>query len=126
MDERIMTDTLRVIAGVRVYVRPPEAPRLASERDADDLIGEAYGVEAEWIAVPVAQLVPKFYRLRSGLAGAIIQKLVTYGLRLAFVGDVTAHTAGSEALRAFIVESNRGGQVWFVADMAELESRLGA
>ena len=121
-----MTDTLRVIAGVRVYVRPPEAPHLASDRDAGDLIGEAYGVEAEWIAVPVAQLVPEFYRLRSGLAGAIVQKLVTYGLKAAFIGDISVQAGNSEALRAFIAESNRGRQVWFVADMAELERRLGA
>lgn len=58
-----MSGTLRVIAGARIYVRPPEAPPLASERDAGDLIGETYGLEADWIAVPVAQLTPDFFRL---------------------------------------------------------------
>lgn len=60
------------------------------------------------------------------MAGAIVQKLVTYGLKAAFIGDVSAHTAESEALSAFIAESNRGRQVWFVSDMAELERRLSA
>lgn len=43
-----MSGTLRIIAGARVYVRPPEAPPLTSERDAGDLIGETYGLEADW------------------------------------------------------------------------------
>jgi hypothetical protein len=119
-----MSGTLRVIGGTRVHVRPPEASPLASERDARDLIGETYGLEADWVAVSIAQLAPDFFRLRSGLAGAIVQKLVTYGLKVAFVGDVAPHAGTSEALRAFIAESNRGKQVWFVADMAELERRL--
>jgi hypothetical protein len=97
---------------------------LASERDAGDLIGETYGLDAEWVAVPVAQLSPDFFRLRTSLAGAIVQKLVTYGLRAAFIGDASDRAIDSEALRAFIIESNRGRQVWFVADMAELERRL--
>jgi hypothetical protein len=29
-------------------------------------------------------------------------------------------------LAAFVIESNRGGHVWFVRDEAELEARLGA
>jgi hypothetical protein len=121
-----MSGTLRIIAGTRIYVRPPDAPPLASERDVGDLIGETYGLEADWVAVPVAQLALDFFRLTSGLAGAIVQKLVTYGLKAAFIGDVSAHAAASEALSAFIAESNRGRQVWFVDDMAEFERRLSA
>jgi hypothetical protein len=31
----------------------------------------------------------------------------------------------SSALRDFVYETNRGNQVWFVADQEELEKRLG-
>jgi hypothetical protein len=42
------------------------------------------------------------------------------------VGDVSAHLAQSDALRDFVIESNRGEHVWFVRDLAELEARLAA
>jgi hypothetical protein len=46
-------------------------------------------------------------------------------VRLAIVGDVSAYVAASTALRALVLESNRGNQVWFVADFDELDNRLG-
>jgi hypothetical protein len=48
---------------------------------------------------------------------------VNYGLRLAVVGDISEPLADSEALRDFVRESNRGRQVWFVADVAGLAGR---
>ena len=37
---------------------------------------------------------------------------------------VTGFVAASSALRDFVYESNRGRQVWFVTDRAELKQRL--
>jgi hypothetical protein len=48
---------------------------------------------------------------------------VNYGLRLAVVGDISELLERSGALRDFVRESNRGRQVWFVADEAELAAR---
>jgi hypothetical protein len=45
-------------------------------------------------------------------------------MRLAVVGDVSRHVAASTALRDLVFESNRGNQVWFVADLDELDTRL--
>jgi hypothetical protein len=58
------------------------------------------------------------------MAGDIAQKVANYRRRLAIVGDISAHVAASDALRDFVHETNRGTQLWFVADVAELESRL--
>jgi hypothetical protein len=58
------------------------------------------------------------------VAGEVVQKFVNYRLRLAIVGDLTTHLAVSAALRDFVRESNRGRQLWFVADDAELDARL--
>ena len=55
----------------------------------------------------------------------MIQKFVNYGIRLVILGDVARHVAESDALRDFIRETNRGTQVWFLSDRAELEARLG-
>jgi hypothetical protein len=121
-----MSGNVQTIGGIRVYFREPDARPIASERDAADLIGELYGLDAEWIVLPVAQLAPDFFRLKSGLAGTVTQKLVNYRQRAAVVGDVSEHVAASNAFHDFVRESNRGHHIWFVADIAELKSRLGA
>lgn len=100
-----------------------DGPPVRSDRDALDLIAEALGHQVDLVAIPVQRLPDEFFTLGTGLAGAITQKFVNYRLRLAVVGDIGRHD-GSSALRAFVSEANRGGQLWFVADLAELESRL--
>jgi hypothetical protein len=43
-----------------------------------------------------------------------------------WVGDVTAWVEASEPLAAFVRESNRGGRIWFVEDLAAFDARLSA
>ena len=102
----------------------PDGPLVASEQDAVDLVGEMLGSGAEVVAVPVSRLPSSFFVLRSGVAGAIVQKLVNYRRRLAVVGDIGSHVAASDALRAYVVEANQGRDVWFVSSLSELEGRL--
>ncbi|MBL8594996.1 MAG: DUF4180 domain-containing protein, partial [Devosia sp.] len=47
-----------------------------------------------------------------------------YGFRVAILGDISRFTAESPSLRDFIYESNRRGQVMFLADLVALEARL--
>lgn len=47
-----------------------------------------------------------------------------YRRRLAIVGDISNYVAGSSALAAFVHEANRGEDIGFVADLAELAKRL--
>ena len=47
-------------------------------------------------------------------------------LTLAVIGDIAPYVEASGALRDYVWESTRGSQVWFLADRAELEARLGA
>jgi hypothetical protein len=111
---------------VPVLVCPPDGPVLRTDQDALDLIAEGIGRGAAQVAVPVARLADEFFALRTGVAGAITQKFANYRLRLAVVGDVSRHLAGSAALRDFVGEANRGRQLWFVADLADLARRLAA
>ncbi len=113
-------------AGHRVLVRDPAASLVQREGDALDLVALAHEHEADWIAVPADALHDDFYRLDSGLAGAVLQKLVNYGVRLGVVGDIDRWLARSEALRALVRESNRGTSVWFVANEDDLLRKLGA
>lgn len=94
------------------------------EREATDLLGNAFHHGAAWVAVPVERLTDDFFRLRTRVAGDIVQKFVNYRIGLAVLGDVSHHVARSTALRDFVRESNRGGQLWFLADLAELRARL--
>ncbi len=110
--------------GIRVMLAPETGAPLGSEQDALDLIGEAYGREAELIAIPVARLDPDFLRLRSGLAGSFLQKMQNYTYRVAIVGDISGAVAESRALRDFVYESNKVGTMLFAADMDDLARRL--
>jgi hypothetical protein len=116
--------TITELNGSRIFAAPAEGPLLGSEQDALDLIGEVYEAEVTLIAVPASRLHPDFLRLRTGMAGAFLQKMQNYGCRFAVVGDVSDAIAGSSALRDFVHESNRIGRMLFVADWDELARRI--
>ena len=101
-----------------------DGPLISTPGETSDLVGNAWADDANLIAIPVSRLDPEFFRLKSLLAGEILQKLVNYRLQLAVLGDIDDYRAGSEALRDFVWESNRGTHVWFVDDGAALEKRL--
>lgn len=121
-----MTVQMLELGGVRAVAWPQDGAPLSTGHDAGDLVGAAFSHEARLVILPAANLSPDFLRLASGLAGDVLQKFVNYGLRVAVVGDIAAALAQSAPLRDFVRESNRGRQVWFVADLAELETRLAA
>jgi hypothetical protein len=116
--------TVDEIHGVRVLSVPEEGPAIGSGADALDLIAATYEHQADFIAIPVERFDPEFFRLSNGLAGEFLQKLANYRLRVAIIGDVSAHTEASNALRDFVRESNRRRQNWFLDTRAELRERL--
>jgi hypothetical protein len=115
---------IREAAGLRIAELPSDGPPIGAEADASDLVGQFYGEAVDLIVIPLERLVPDFFRLSNGLAGAFIQKIVLYRYRVAFLGDITVLTATSKPLNDFVYESNRGSAVWFVRDQAELDARL--
>ncbi len=109
----------------RVFHLSPDGTVIGSAADLVELSYADGADGADWIAVPVARLDPAFFDLRSGVAGELMQTCANYKIQLALVGDISGRVAASQALDAFVRESNRGRQVWFVSDDAELQSRLG-
>ncbi|MER5730609.1 DUF4180 domain-containing protein [Streptomyces sp. NPDC002138] len=110
--------------GVPVLVLDAAGAPIATEQDAlDHLIGGAF-TRADVVAVPVERFDDRFFDLRSGLAGAILQKCVNYRIRLVVVGDLSRHLSTGTALRDLVRESNRGHHAWFVADLDALAERL--
>lgn len=119
-----MSYTLTTIEQVQALVYSPDGEQLKSEREAVDLIADAMGEGVEWIVIPVERFPDDFFHLKTRLAGHIIQKFVNYRQHLVILGDISAYVAQSNALRDFVYETNRGSQVWFLADLQELSQRL--
>ena len=102
------------------YILPIDGKTIATEADVLDIIGELYGTGHDTVVIPVARFSPNFFRLGTGLAGAVLQKFTNYQLRVAIVGDISAYTEKSGPLRDFVRESNRGAQLRFLGSEAEL------
>jgi Domain of unknown function (DUF4180) len=110
--------------GVRVFACAVEGVELRNDRDAIELISEAWKHRASFLVIPTARLGDDFFRLRTRIAGEIIQKFAQYRLRVAILGDIAPHVNESPTFRDFVYEANRGDQVWFVANPEELSKRL--
>ncbi len=119
-----MTGQTLTLHGTIVFLCDAEGPLIAGDHGAADLIGDAFGSGATMIAIPLDRLGLDFLKLSTRVAGELLQKLVNYRFQVAILGDVSAAVATSDALRDFVVESNRGETVWFLPDLAALEARL--
>ncbi len=111
-------------AGTRVLICAASGVKLSSGRDANDLISSAREHDAAVVALPLARFGDDFLELRTRVAGEFVQKLVTYRVHVAIVGDITVQISGRRAPRDFVSEANRGRHIGFVTDLRELEDRL--
>ncbi|ELQ9312021.1 DUF4180 domain-containing protein [Serratia marcescens] len=122
-----MSYAVRQIHDRRLVVFAEAGPPLKDENDVSLFIAPAFEHDAGMIALPVNRLDAAFFQLRSGIAGAVLQKFINYRLRVALRGDdITSWLGQSNALQDFVREANRSEQVWFLPSLAELEQRLGA
>jgi hypothetical protein len=112
------------LQGLSVLELIADGTKLRTYNDAVDLIGKSFENRATLIVIPVECLDDEFFQLSTRIAGELIQKFVQYRQRLAIVGDISGFLAESSALPAFVTESNRGKDVWFLASRAELGQRL--
>ena len=119
-----MPDSVYESVGVRVFECSVDGPRLRTDRDAVDLIGVTASAAGQVTVVPVPRFDPEFFSLRTRLAGDFLQKFVTYGKRIAILGEIPGEFLQSRALTDFITECNRGPHIWFVKSHKELDDRL--
>lgn len=71
--------------GIKVVEGPPDAPFMSSIDDAGRVIEACLSYGADAALLYAANLPAKFFDLSSGQAGAILQKLRNYRVRLAIV-----------------------------------------
>lgn len=118
---------VETIGPASVVVCSDAGPALDGEGDALDLIGvvraHATG-EPCWVAIPVSRLGSEFFPLETGVAGAILQKLVTYGIRVVLVGELPVDALARTSVQDFVRESNRGRSIWFLPDVEAVLARV--
>ena len=86
-------------------------------QDALDIMADAKYQGASCIILHEQNITPKFFDLKTGIAGDILQKFSNYNNRLAIVGDFTKYESNS--LQDFIRESNKYGRINFVSSTDE-------
>jgi hypothetical protein len=74
------------------------------------------------VAIYKEAVCEDFFNLRSGIAGEVLQKFMTYGFRVAIVGDFSMYE--SKALHDFIFECNNGQSIFFVPDEGAAVAKL--
>ncbi len=93
-------------------------PRIVDVQSALDLIMSAqYETGCRKLILHKSRFAPDFFILSTGLAGEVLQKFINYHVKVAIVGDYSHYT--SNPLRAFIYESNRGKDIYFVSSVEE-------
>jgi len=112
------------INGTRVFVLDSDGPQLRSGVDAVDTMSAASEFQSTFIAIPVERLGDDFFNLSTRVAGDIIQKFATYGRQVAVFGDISERISSSKSLASFVIESNRGKDLWFLKDIQTLAERL--
>lgn len=81
----------------------------------DLMMTAKYETESKNIVIDKKLISDDFFVLSTGLAGEVLQKYINYGGRIAICGDYSHYT--SKPLKDFIYESNKGKDVFFVADV---------
>ena len=119
-----MNDQAYELHGVQVLELSAEGPQRGNDRDAVDLVGRTWSNHAKLLVIPKERLTEDFFRLKTRVAGEMVHRFLLYKLRVAIVGDVSRYIEESDSFRDFVVESNRGNQVCFVASIEELGERL--
>jgi hypothetical protein len=90
---------------------------IASFRDGLDLLGDLYFQGFDKIILQEKNITSDFFDLKTGIAGEVLQKFSNYRVSLAIVGDFDKYQ--SKSIKDFIFESNKLGQINFVATVSE-------
>lgn len=91
---------------------------LRSTEDGLDLLGNLYYQGFDKIIIHEKNITPKFFDLKTKIAGEILQKFAQYQMPLIIVGDFSKYK--SKSLNDFIFESNKSQQINFIKDLSNI------
>ena len=82
------------------------------------MLGNLYYQGFDKIIIHEKNITPKFFDLRTKIAGEILQKFAQYQMPLIIVGDFSKYQ--SKSLNDFIFESNKSKQINFIEDLSNI------
>jgi PadR family transcriptional regulator AphA len=100
----------------------PEQRTILSEQDALDLIGICGEQDTNLLMLHSGNLPEAFFDLKTGLAGAIMQKFENY--RIKAVAVLPSELVSRGRFREFALEANRGSQFRIFDNQQEAEAWL--
>ncbi len=95
---------------------------ISKEGELNDLISQCYYHESNLILLDEHNLSDEFFNLRSGLAGAAMQKFANYQVKAAVLLPPNAET--NERFRELMYEMNQSNHFRFYDNRAEAEEWL--
>lgn len=106
-------------SGIKYVEGPTNQILISNENDALDLV--AYGGEnnTNRLLLFAANLHEDFFNLKTGLAGAVLQKFINYGIKVAAVIPLELSNQGR--FREMALEANRGQHFRIFAEAGEAE-----
>ncbi|WP_097025627.1 DUF4180 domain-containing protein [Clostridium peptidivorans] len=88
-----------------------------------DFIGTVrYETDCDRIILNKSAICEEFFKLKTRLAGEILQKFINYQMKIAIIGDFSMYS--SKSLRDFIYESNKGKDIFFLSSEKEAIEKL--
>ena len=111
-------------AGMESYVRSAGSQKIENERDILDILGYCGEIHSNRIMLLEQQLSDEFFRLSTGLLGAVFQKLSNYRVKTAIV--ISFENIRSARFSELIYEINHGNQIRFFKDITNAEQWLTA
>ncbi|HTF06413.1 MAG TPA: DUF4180 domain-containing protein [Bacteroidia bacterium] len=111
-----------LVNDIRIAEVVSDSKIISNAQDGLDLLGNLYYQDFDRIIIHEKNIAPDFFDLKTGIAGEVLQKFSTYRVRLAIVGDFSKYPGKS--ISDFIFESNKMGQINFVASVTDAIARL--
>ena len=109
----------------RIAIIHSDEPIIVNAQTALDLLATVnYDDDSNRIIINKEAIAEDFFKLSTGLAGEILQKVVNYRKKLAIVGDFSQYK--SKPLHDFIYECNNGRDIFFVNTEQAAIDRLSA
>jgi len=103
------------------YIEVDEEFMIRSEQDAIDIAALCAEKGASSILFRYKNLAPSFFDLKTGLAGEVLQKFMTYKIRVAAIIPSDKITG---KFREMVIESNRGNHFKVFETKKEAENWL--
>jgi hypothetical protein len=96
--------------------------RIQSENDALELVASCSENQIDRLMLHGGSLNADFYKLKTGLAGAVLQKFINYHIRVAAV--IPMELVNQGRFYEMVLEANRGRQFRVFQDLQTAEKWL--